>query len=278
MRCQTPPRDCSQSRLTDPLLPGAPTQNPQIAGKRFVFAGRFIPVPRAELVRRIKAAGGLVRVTLSPITDYIVIGSNAGWKGFGDGVHDAERIDAAELLRMLGAPQRKAESHIFPLGREDGDEHALDLRTGRLLSRLNRASAEGAVLEPDDVTPSLLEQAYLAAGLDTAWDEDGDLLVRIFGDFANVVVMPERKQIRFIKLFEISEFAPDELKFAMANRLNVEWDVVRFHVPVSTRLVADYTLPYDQGVSPLQLVMVLQGFVATVIEALGSCPDAGLIA
>ena len=61
-----------------------------------------------------------------------------------------------------------------------------------------------------------------------------------------------RASIRFSKSLEINAHAPDEVKHAIANQLNSEWNLARFYVPSQDILRVDYSLPYDTGLAPAQ--------------------------
>jgi len=196
--------------------------------------------------------------------------------------HDAVP-NANQARRRRSARTRKDDDptvpvNFFPLSREDGDEYFVNLSTGSIESRLALPVMEAKPLEPIAVTVESLEAAFKLAGLETARDEDGDLLVRIYGDEANVLLHAKRPWLQFIKAFQIERRADELLKLAAVNELNQQWEMVRFHIAAPDRLVADYVLPYEQGVSPMQLLLTLQGFVATVGQALRSSAKVKLIA
>lgn len=257
-----------------------------IAGKRFVLAGRFPGVPREKIRQRIEAAGGVVVRTLSRGTDFLVVGDGAadkiptamvygiGWLeldglnellGGASGPRQERRKKSRRASRPLGVPKS-----FFALGVCDGDEYFLDTATGRVESRLVPAVTAALPIEPSAVSLESIADAFRLAALETSIDDEGDLRVHIYNDEANVLQNPKRGWLQFVKAFKIDADASEKLKYAAVNELNQDWEMVRFYISAPDRLVADYVLPYEQGISPMQLVLSLQGFVATVAQALRS--------
>ena len=247
--------------------------------------------------QRIEAAGGVVVRTLSRATDFLVVGEGAGNQIPTAMVYGIDCVELDGLNKLLagteaptgskaptGKKSRKAKDpfavpkSFFALGMNDGDEHFVDFATGNIESRLAPAVLNALPLEPSAVSLESIEAAFRLAGLVTSRDDDGDLRVHIYNDEANVLTHPKRAWLQFVKTFKIDPSAAEKLKLAAVNELNQEWEMVRFYIAAPDRLVADYVLPYEQGVSPMQLVLTLQGFVATVAEALRASEKVKLIA
>ncbi|MFT3868160.1 MAG: NAD-dependent DNA ligase LigA [Nibricoccus sp.] len=75
-----------------------------LSGKIFVLTGRLQTLSRDETIRRIEAAGGLVRDSVGKATSYVVAGENAGEKLTKAKALNIPVIDEGELLRLLANP------------------------------------------------------------------------------------------------------------------------------------------------------------------------------
>jgi DNA ligase (NAD+) len=72
-----------------------------MAGKTFVLTGTLPTLSRAQATVKIEAAGGKVSASVSPRTDYVVAGVEAGAKLEQARALKVAVIDEAELLRMI---------------------------------------------------------------------------------------------------------------------------------------------------------------------------------
>jgi DNA ligase (NAD+) len=90
-------------RGVDPVEPATVRQDGPLAGKTFVITGT-LTTPRAEIARRIEAAGGKVTGSVSRSTSYLVAGENTGKTKLDAAArHGVEVIDEAELVGLLDA-------------------------------------------------------------------------------------------------------------------------------------------------------------------------------
>jgi len=90
-------------------------------------------------------------------------------------------------------------------------------------------------------------------------------------------VSPDRKFVRFLKLVVVPPGASDDTKCVVVSRLNNEYDVVRFRLWAEEGFCADYSMPFEHGLSPAQLVSMLLGFTWVIRTALQSDIAADLL-
>lgn len=259
----------------------------QLEGKAFLLTGRFPGTTHAKLRARIEAAGGRVvepgeLLHIFSYPEFAVVGINPSEDRLEQVEGFAEEISLAQLERML-APHVDADHEavadgLLSLGIEDGDETVLDLATGAQYDRLLPALTELPPFSSDELTIERLEQSMAVAQLPCTRLSDTELEVTIYEDSATLRLDPVRRWLRLQKAFTINAFVSDGVKHGVVNALNGEWDVVRFFIPAPDTLVADWVIPYHQGIAPFQVVLALQGFVATVQEAMRTCEDVGLLA
>ncbi|MCS1408363.1 MAG: hypothetical protein M2R45_01538 [Verrucomicrobia subdivision 3 bacterium] len=106
---------------------------------------------------------------------------------------------------------------------------------------------------------ALFKRAYFSVSL----DEDGDLCVgtddirRVF-----VIIYEDYKLLRYFALFGLWEKASLESKRAFVNKMNDKFNFVRFSVfeDHPNVLVADYYLPFEEGIPAFQIVSALRLF------------------
>jgi len=105
---------------------GEPTARP-LAGKTVVVTGTLSDFSRGEAEAAIKAAGGRAASSVSPKTDFVVVGEKAGSKADKARQLGVEVIDEAEFRRRLSA----------------GDDARTHGGTAGTRGRLDRESSEG---------------------------------------------------------------------------------------------------------------------------------------
>lgn len=259
----------------------------QLAGKAFFLTGRFPGTTHAELRARIEAAGGSVigrggAPAFDDVLEFAVVGSNPSLERLAEIEGFVQHISLAQLERMLGAhvdvDREALAGGLMSLGIVDGDETVLDLATGAQFDRLPIALTQLPALAAEEVTVDALAEAMAAARLSATRLSDLELGVDIYDDSAVLRLEPSRHWLRFQKAFTINPFVGEGVKHSVVNSLNASWDTARFLIAAPDTLVADWGMPYHQGLAPFQVVLMLQGFVATVQEALRTCEDVGLLA
>ena len=102
---------------------------------------------------------------------------------------------------------------------------------------------------------SVFQNAYIDAEI----DEDGDLCVRTENGIKVLISVNDANALlHFVAIYGLREDASEAQKLGFVNRLNDEIILVRFSVANENTLVADYYLPYGQGVSPFHIVSVVR--------------------
>ena len=133
---------------------------------------------------------------------------------------------------------------------------------------LGPAVLDAPLVAPAEVTLDTLQAAIELAKLEFHREGDDPLRVYLGDDAVSILIHPTQPWVQFVMMVLIDPSAPEALKFETANELNRTWELVRFHIAESDSLVADYVLPFEQGITPMQIVLTMQVFVATVLDAL----------
>ena len=139
--------------------------------------------------------------------------------------------------------------------------------------------ATAEVLAEDEVTTSNLAQIFKRAFFKTSVDKDGDLIVHTDGPRVIVTLNQDNKLIKFMTVYGVKESAGLDLKHTFTNRMNDEVIVGRFSVP-KTRpdmLIADYFLPFEEGIPAFQIVSALRLFARVVPGAIRACDENDLV-
>jgi len=139
--------------------------------------------------------------------------------------------------------------------------------------------AMAEVLAEDEVTTSNLAQIFKRAFLKTSLDKDGDLIVHTDGPRVIVTLNQDKKLIKFMTIYGVKESARLDLKHTFTNRMNDEIIVGRFSVP-KTRpdmLIADYYLPFEEGIPAFQIMSALRLFARIVPGAIRACDENNLV-
>jgi hypothetical protein len=110
-----------------------------------------------------------------------------------------------------------------------------------------------------DVTIESLQELLSSSYVTNEIDAEGRILATTDSGLKVFLTLNEsNKLIKFALGFRIKEDASEEQKLNLANRINDKIILVRYAVPAPEVLVADYFLPYGQGIIPLQIVNSLK--------------------
>ncbi len=108
------------------------------------------------------------------------------------------------------------------------------------------------LITPDNVSVELLTGIF-AAYMDTAFDEDGDLIVG--GDCQTyVTVIPDKSSIRLMTIFRLKEESSLEARLAAVNRINNEYMIVKAHCTDNNKLIFTYYFMLAGGITRNALV------------------------
>lgn len=101
----------------------------------------------------------------------------------------------------------------------------------------------------------ILNSSYVTNEIDA---EDRILATTDSGLKVFITINEANKLIKFALGFRIKDDASEDQKLQLANRVNDKIILVRFAVPTPEVMVADYFLPYAQGIIPMQVVNSLK--------------------
>ncbi|MDI1247882.1 MAG: NAD-dependent DNA ligase LigA [Lacunisphaera sp.] len=87
-----------------PISPGMAAAAANLQGKVFVFTGTLAGLTRAQAAEKVRAAGGIVRDSVSRLTDYMVAGEGAGSKLAEAQQLGVKVINEEEFRQMVGRP------------------------------------------------------------------------------------------------------------------------------------------------------------------------------
>ena len=166
-----------------------------------------------------------------------------------------------------------ADSQTFPLGGDDRCEYTLNLKTGQIVATYRRNLDEMGSLAAAEITVAAMQNIFDKLGYKSSYDDDGHLLVESDTAYVNILVEPNGHFLRFVSGLELNEFADEELKLALVNRLNDEVQLVRFFIPNPGSLRADYTLLYDAGLTVERIVSSLERFAEIVLAVFTGCEE-----
>jgi hypothetical protein len=110
-----------------------------------------------------------------------------------------------------------------------------------------------------DVTIENLQELLSSSYVTNEIDADGRILATTDSGLKVFLTLNEQnKLIKFALGFRIKEDASEEQKLELANRINDKIILVRYAIPAPEVLVADYFLPYGQGIIPTQVINSLK--------------------
>ncbi len=134
------------------------------------------------------------------------------------------------------------------------------------------------VLEESEVTIPRLTQIFKSAFFKATVDGDGDLMVQTAGPKVWVKIEEKRKLLSFTSLYGLKESAAEKLKLDLVNKMNDQVILARFSVARPDLLLADYFLPYEEGILPFQIVSAVRLFGQIVPGAIRASDEHGVMA
>ena len=139
--------------------------------------------------------------------------------------------------------------------------------------------AAAEVIPEDEITTENLVALFKRAFFSTSLGDDGGLFVKTDGPQVYVSVNEDHKLLRYMVVLGVKETAPLELKHELANKMNDSLIFGRFSIPeyFTDRLVADYSLPFEEGIPAFQIVSALRRFARAVDYAIDNYDDEELI-
>jgi hypothetical protein len=115
------------------------------------------------------------------------------------------------------------------------------------------------ILPSAEVTIANIQELLSSSYVTNEIDAEGRILATTDNGLKVFVTINEQNQlIKFALGFRIKDDASDEQKLGLANRINDKIILVRYAIPAPEVLVADYFLPYAQGIIPMQIINSLK--------------------
>lgn len=139
--------------------------------------------------------------------------------------------------------------------------------------------ATAEVLAEDEITVSNLAEIFKRAFFKTSLNEHGELVVQTDGPKVIVAVDQDNNLLKFMSVFGFKESARLELKHAFVNKMNDEIILDRFSIPKGQPdvLLADYYLPYEEGIPAFQIVSTIRLFARVAMGAVHRCDENDLV-
>jgi hypothetical protein len=134
---------------------------------------------------------------------------------------------------------------------------------------------EPSLLNPSDLGQERLQAIYERAELETRID-DGDLIVT---DGLSCYAIPtrERDRILLLALVGVRDDAEPETKLEFVNRVNNEISTIRARVNAKGRVLFDYHIPVDGGITEHAIVLATKFFLNAVAYAAGTCDEGDIL-
>lgn len=135
------------------------------------------------------------------------------------------------------------------------------------------------LLSEKEISKERLAALFKQAFFSTSFDKDGDLVVRSDGPRVFVIVDSQKKLLKYMAIYGVKETAPLELKHQFVNRMNDDIIFVRFSIPGKRHdvLMADYYLPYEDGIPAFQIIAAFRLFSRVVPGAIRACDELDLV-
>jgi len=124
------------------------------------------------------------------------------------------------------------------------------------------------ILAEAEVTKENLAQLFKRAFFSTSSGSDGNLIVQSESVRIIVGIDVEKKLLVFTVMFRIKEAAAENAKLNLINNLNHKVILARFCIPRPNLMIADCTLPFEEGIPTFQVVATLRLFSRVIIAAI----------
>lgn len=136
--------------------------------------------------------------------------------------------------------------------------------------------SDSELLPSAALTTDRLRQLFDEAGLDTRVDDDGDLVVTR-GVTCYVLPAEHGEQIMLLTYAGIKDSADRSQKLEFCNRVNNEISRVRAHVNRKEKVVMDYHIPVEGGVTAAAVVAATEFFLLAIAHAIDRCDLAEIV-
>lgn len=122
------------------------------------------------------------------------------------------------------------------------------------------------LIEPDNLSRDLLKDIYDSAFMTTMFDDDGDLRVGDGG--IRCYVFPKEKHIKLMSIFGAEEGASQTDLVDFANRVNLEYIIVRVSISKKNSVFFEYAIPVDGGITKKAVVLATKRFLSIPVQTI----------
>jgi len=134
---------------------------------------------------------------------------------------------------------------------------------------LDAPPGDTVFLREDDVTADNIRQLFKSAFLKASFDDDGDILVRMDNGLSVLVIVDEKRNfLKFLAGFGFKDDADEFEKLRLLNELNANLIFCRFGMLRDGQGIAEYFLPFDEGILAFQIVEALRIFARVTLEGI----------
>ena len=147
------------------------------------------------------------------------------------------------------------------------------LRSARSEDLASQENNQQRLLTEEEFSAVMVKDFLRSEFINASLDDDGDVIAILDdGSRACITVDSNRKMLKFMMVYAISEDAPLEQKFEMVNRMNDQLVFTRFSVPERDRsaLMCDVFLPFEGGLMATQLLKSFRYFIKVTRGAVAS--------
>lgn len=125
------------------------------------------------------------------------------------------------------------------------------------------------IISPEEMSNEKMQELFKAAYMKPKLDDNGYVRIKGPSGFYQIIsVDGKKKLLKFMSIFGFKDNRSREEKLTLINNLNDGVVFARFSMPRGDVLLADYYIPYAEGVTPLQIMNCIQWFDKTTIGAI----------
>lgn len=134
------------------------------------------------------------------------------------------------------------------------------------------------IFHEDEVNTQNLARLFKRAFIDYSVCDDGDLMVLCEGQYPVVITCEkDLKFLNFMCLLNINEAASAAQKLLFVNNINSGVIFSRFSLVRPNTVMADYFLPFEEGIPTFQIVSALKIFSRVVYSSVSKYDNDGIV-
>jgi len=122
------------------------------------------------------------------------------------------------------------------------------------------------LIVPDNLSKELLKDIYDSAFMTTMFDDDGDLRVGDGG--IKCYAFPKEKHIKLMSIFGAEPGADHSDLVEFANRVNLEYVVVRAAISEKDSIFFEYAIPVDGGITKKAVILATKRFLSIPVQSI----------